>query len=108
MSPEDRDAFAFARRGEDDTELLALSEKHASITSECAALADDEDDRRERLWDCLNNIEGRINQIRPSTLKGVLTVLQLAVDVGCDYPDPDLTATSLAALREIVERAGGR
>src|SRR3954452_3277575 len=102
MSTDNRDPFALARQGGADTELLALiAEYRKREAYACEAGIDD--DERARRCALSDEVLDQINQIRPTTLAGVLAVLDLGGEIEDPHHWPD---EAVEGLREIAACKG--
>ena len=104
MSAGNHDPFALGGIPEDDAELFALIVEYDRREAWANAAGDGEDeiDRRAILAD---EIRQKIEAFRPSTLRGVLAVLELVNDRPSLQADPDWwPAEAIEGLRDIIER----
>lgn len=104
MSADTLDPFAFARQDEGDAELFALLAEYERREQavEAGGLDDDEIARR---CDYSREVQDEIEEIRPTTLRGVLALLDYhcSLDEGSPYRfQPGCEA--IEGLRDIVAR----
>ena len=96
------DPFALGRLGGLDAELLELIAEYQR-REERANEGDIDDDERAQRCDHASVIRDRIEKIRPTTLRGVLAVLDWGSEIAVDpsyWPDE-----AIEGLRSIIERA---
>src|SRR5712672_2604048 len=95
------DPFALGRLGDLDAELLELIAEYQR-REERANEGDIDDAKRAQRCEHANVIRNRIEQIRPTTLRGVLAVLDWGSEIAVDPPDywPDEAIEGLRCLRK--------
>src|SRR5437660_1671476 len=96
------DPFALGRFGDLDAELLDLIAEYQRLEA-AANERDIDDDERARRCDLATEVRDRIEKIRPTTLRGVLAVLDWGSEIASDptyWPDE-----AIEGLRTIIERS---
>ena len=99
----DRDPFALARRG--DAELFALLAEYKR-REQSAEESGIDDDERARRCDHAREAQDKLDAIRPTTLRGVLALLDYHSSLEEDRFQPGCAA--IEGLREIAAREGGQ
>src|SRR3954471_8229928 len=103
MSGAGRDPFALARESEGDAELFALIAERRKREAYAEENVGDDDDERARRCALSDEVLDQINSTRPTTLAGVLAVLDLGGEIEDPHHWPD---EAVEGLREIAACKG--